>query len=506
MKYVGIDLGTTYSCISVLDEMGRDPKVINVYGKSTTPSVVYFKDGTVVVGASAKSRRKLRPEKVVEFAKRNMIKPGFQYNIDGAIYTPVDISSFILKELFDSFRKEYPTDDFICTVTCPAGYDPKIRGFVKDAAVKAGIVTEEEKDTKLKLVNEPTAAAISYCESEKFEKGGLMIFDLGGGTLDITVLYRDENGKYEVLASEGKDELGGMDWDEEVEKEIFHQLSESTERSVEDLKSDVNTRNDANTLAEDIKKDLSTMDYEDEIEVGDDNINFTFSQSEFEKKTETLLNSALTLIETVRNLAVAQAKERKIPDFTIGKLILVGGSCYMPQISKGILERYPEFTGKIAMHEPDLAISKGAAFYSRMSGSPDKVVKEILSRTFGVEVEDRNNPSYHYCDNLLFKNDTIPNFKDGTYYIYPPYRYISIKVLMNYCRDKDTQKTEEIKNCTVLNEFILELPEPPKERESVYVKFEVSVEGILTVTAKCQNVSNHCEVRIKDMDATPTRD
>ena len=178
----------------------------------------------------------------------------------------------------------------------------------------------------------------------------------------------------------------------------------------------------------------------------------------------------------------------------------------MPQVSRGILEKYPEFNGKIAMHEPDQAISKGAAFYSRMgdSGTGPTPISEALSCTFGVEVMDSENNDYHYCDNLLFKNDPIPNYVKKRYFIDPPYKNVGIAVLMNHCRDRETQPHEELDRCVVLREFTLELPEPAKKQEEVYVTFEINVEGILTATAQWNNVSSKCEVKIKDVNPRPS--
>ncbi len=492
MKYVGIDLGTTYSCISVLDEMGSEPKVVDVFGKPTTPSVVYFKDDSVIVGMSAKNRRKMYSDKVIEFAKRNMIHPDFRYNIDGKEYTPVDISSFILKELFAAFKKVYPNEDYKCTITCPAGYDLAIRNLVKDAAVKAGI-------GDVSLVNEPTAAAISYCEAEKFKKGGLMVFDLGGGTLDVTVLYRNSNGDYDVIASEGKDELGGMDWDKEVEKEIYRQTSEYTGTSVDELKSDINIKTAADTKAEEIKKELSIMDYEEEIEIGDDYINFVLSQADFESKTKSHLDVALSLIKNVMSLVPAQLEKRNITDFSLDRIVLVGGSCYMPQIRNGIEAQYPEFKDKIVMHEPDLAISKGAAIYSRLmngSDSDNGIVTEALSRTFGLDVLVDN--KYIICDNLLFKNDPIPCEVVKMYSLHPGQRVAEVNVFMNACRDRETQQQVALEECVQLGKFVMEVPFEVTGHEPVEITFSVSTEGILTATGRCRDYKKSCVVSLKE--------
>lgn len=495
MKYVGIDLGTTYSCISVLDEVGKEPKVIDVMGKQTTPSVVYFKDdGTIVVGMSAKNRRKMYRDNVIEFAKRYMIREGHTFSVAGKSYTPVDISSYILRELFNSFKKSYPNDEFRCTITCPAGYDLATRNLVKDAAQKAGI-------GEVSLVNEPTAAAISYCESEGFTQGGLMVFDLGGGTLDVTVLYRHGDGTYDVIASEGKDELGGMDWDNEVESEIYRQASESLGISVDELKSDKNISSAIDTKAEEIKKELSVMDFEEEIEIGDDYINFVLSQADFEAKTKSHLDVALSLIGNVLEHVNEQAQQRGIDSFSIDKVVLVGGSCYMPQVTNGIENQYPQFKGKIVMHEPDLAISKGAAHYSRMTNDSQykehegEVLREALSRTFGTDVLING---VTVCDNLLFKNDPIPTEIVRVYSLRKGQTRVSNKVFVNAARDKNLQANVPVEDCKVMNDFDMELPFVADDGEPVEITFSVSTEGILTATGRCRDFVTSCIVTLAD--------
>ncbi len=514
MRYLGIDLGTTYSCISELDELGTTPKILEVNGSATTPSVVWFRDdGTAVVGSMAKRKVRSDPDATVELAKRFM-GTDKKWTIYGKDYTPVNISAIILKELFSAYKAK-TSDPCKVVITCPANYTASQRELVKEAAKEAGI-----DDTS--IINEPTAAALSYAMSSGKDKGGVLIYDLGGGTLDVTALYYDKvNNHYEVMASDGKVKLGGADWDQVIEEEMFKQLAESTGKSVDDLKNDVKVYAPVRFESENIKKSLSTGDYEEDIYMGPADCFFSYSVKKFEADTAGLLDSSLDLFASVLS-AVEKNKDQHKVQYNVDAVVLVGGSSYMPQVKSGIIAKYPQFADKIWVHDPDHAISEGAAYYARISkdipvdaapeptSSADGAITtgtveptkpgftEVLSTTFGTDVEFGNGV---LCDNLLFKNDVIPSTIVKIYTIQPGQSMISNKILLNGCRDRDTQPTCPMSDCQLLGDFDIKLPQRATKREEVKVTFIARVDGTIYCEGECMGVISKATVSPEDIKA-----
>ncbi len=369
----GIDLGTCYSCISRDDGAGSTMPVKLLFnaGREFVPSVVTYDrtTGQPKVGNVGKACLRTRPECTKAFVKREMDREfcATDISVAGTMrkVSPVEISACILKHLFDEANKvetgagRPPATQAVITV--PAKFDEKQRARTKLAAELAGIKV-------LGLLQEPTAAAIAY----DIPAGKTaLVFDLGGGTLDVSIVTNNR-GNYVVLGTPaGDDHLGGMDWDERIIELAFQKAGRRPDRS------NAKEWNLLMNKAEKIKQALS--DYEivvdDEVEDGNiiEDMEVEIARHEFETKSYDLLQRCWAVVD--KAIANAQAQS---PGLKIDFFLTVGGSSRMPMISQGLLRRYGATYGKgktaqewLRIHEPDTAIANGAAKYARMlvSGS-----------------------------------------------------------------------------------------------------------------------------------------
>ncbi|NLO38239.1 MAG: Hsp70 family protein, partial [Ruminiclostridium sp.] len=216
-KVFGIDLGTTYSCIAYMDENNKPVVLKNAEGELTTPSVVFFETvNDVTVGSSAKESSKMYPNQVASFVKRSIGQPGFSLNINGVNMAPEEISSYILKKVvndaMDTLRQEgkLDADEIInnVVITCPAYFGVNERNATQVAGEIAGL-------NVLQIINEPTAAAITYGVMDSSVEKTVLVYDLGGGTFDVTMIHI-QPGQIRVICTGGDHNLGGKDWDDRI--------------------------------------------------------------------------------------------------------------------------------------------------------------------------------------------------------------------------------------------------------------------------------------------------
>ncbi|MGH9800604.1 MAG: Hsp70 family protein, partial [Blastocatellia bacterium] len=208
-RILGIDLGTTYSCIAYVDESGKPVVVPNFEGDLTTPSVVHFESpDNIVVGKEAKNACKLVPDRVVEFVKRNMGDPTFSYEVDGVSYKPEAVSSLILRKLAGDAAQALGEEVKDVVITCPAYFGNNEREATRNAGELAGLNVHL-------ILNEPTAAAICYGLDKQKDDQVVLVYDLGGGTFDVTVIALQQ-GDIQVVVTGGDHSLGGKDWDDRL--------------------------------------------------------------------------------------------------------------------------------------------------------------------------------------------------------------------------------------------------------------------------------------------------
>ena len=207
-KVFGIDLGTTYSCISYVDEFGKPVIIPNSEGEMTTPSVVYFESpSNIVVGRTAKEHSDIYPERVVSCVKRSMGSDVWEFESDGELYKPQEISAFILRKLAADARAAIDETVEDVVITCPAYFGVNQKEATRQAGELAGLNVRY-------IIPEPTAAALAYL-AERQENGTVLVYDLGGGTFDITLIEL-KDGDIRVISTDGDDKLGGRNWDETI--------------------------------------------------------------------------------------------------------------------------------------------------------------------------------------------------------------------------------------------------------------------------------------------------
>lgn len=452
MSYVlGIDLGTTYSCVAYIDEYGKPIVLKNSDGEHTTPSVVMLESAdNIIVGTEAKRSVEIEPDKTVQFIKRKMGKENDIVHVNGIEYHAPEISSIILKKIVQDANNELKQTGVIrdgeeikdVVITCPAYFGFNERQATRTAGELAGL-------NVLDILNEPTAAAISYGVSGSERNETVLVYDLGGGTFDITVMNIKGN-DITVICTGGDDQLGGKDWDEALMDYIAERYQEE---KGEDITEDPELIAALYGDVEMLKKSLSSREKVN-ISVNGPAGRFReeLTREQYEELTEDLLQRTKNLLDDV----LTTAEKQGYPISKIDKVLLVGGSSRMPQVAK-MLERDYHVTPVLS--DPDEAVAKGAAVYAvnqkaysdfvydeatrtgktveeiteqnlvtgeidkkfalasgGMSGGLAKVnITNVLSRTYGIEIRDQASMRM-VISNMLMINDKLPASKTDTYY------------------------------------------------------------------------------------------
>jgi molecular chaperone DnaK len=347
----GIDLGTTYSAVAYIDETGRPAVVRNTDGDDTTPSVVYFESpSNVVVGKTAKASAGVFPDEVVALIKREMGNKDFSRTFHGKEYSPSAISGIILGTLAASAQEETHRTVNQVVITVPAYF-----GLLeKDATKKAGEMAGLEV---IGIVPEPVAAALAYGVTGSADGTTFLVYDLGGGTFDITLIKMTDT-SVEVLAVDGNHQLGGADWDSRLFDYLKDQTIEQSngDDSIED---DEGPLQELRLMAEDTKKALSKAESKKvNHRLAGMATTITVTREQFETMTSDLLEDTIRI--TNRMLEEA---ERRYPGVRgqISDLLLVGGSSKMPAVAERVRKEYP---WEPKMADPDLAVAKGATLYA----------------------------------------------------------------------------------------------------------------------------------------------
>ncbi len=347
MPTYGIDLGTTYSCIAYLDDTGRPGVVPNSStGSDTTPSVVYFEgEDSIVVGQEAKGTAKVLPDQVKSLIKRDMGKD-IELTYLGKQYTPASISAIILRRLAESAERTTGEQVKDVVITVPAYFGLAEREATRTAGAIAGL-------NVLNLVEEPVAAALNYgALGSSADTRTILVYDLGGGTFDTTVI-RVSGNDINVVYTDGDHQLGGADWDEKL---MNHLLEEFTAEHPQSTAAESDEFLQSLLLdAERLKKELTTaQSRRHNITYSGDSTRVELSRAKFEELTSELLDRTFTI--TRRTLAAAA--ERGVT--SLDDVLLVGGSSRMPAVEAGL--RQMGLKPKLA--DPDLAVAKGAALFA----------------------------------------------------------------------------------------------------------------------------------------------
>ena len=371
-KTIGIDLGTTNSVVAVM-EGGKPTVIANAEGSRTTPSIVGFsKTGERLVGQLAKRQAILNPDKTVASIKRHMGED-YKVNIDGKDYTPQEISAMILRKLADDASNYLGEKVTSAVITVPAYFNDAQRQATKDAGKIAGLDV-------LRIVNEPTAAALAYgLEKDKSEK--VLVFDLGGGTFDVSILEIGD-GVHEVLSTSGDTHLGGDDFDQKIMDWMCEEF-----KKVEgiDLKNDKQAMQRVKEAAEKAKCELSSV-METNINLpfitadanGPKHLDLNLTRAKFEDLSRDLLNRCKTPVETA-------LKDAGVSKSDINEVVLVGGSSRIPAVQQLV----KEYTGKEPNQSvnPDEVVAVGAAVQAGVLAGEvkDIVLLDVTPLTLGIE-------------------------------------------------------------------------------------------------------------------------
>ena len=471
-KVVGIDLGTTNSCISVQE--GDVTTIIpNAEGSRTTPSVVAFtREGERLVGMLAKRQSIVNGDRTILSVKRDM-GSNRKIDIDGKKYTPQEISSMILQKLKRDAEDYLGEPVTQAVITVPAYFTDAQRQATKDAGSIAGLEV-------LRIINEPTAASLAYGENKEGEHK-IFVFDLGGGTFDVSILDVGE-GVFEVLATAGDNRLGGDDWDMRIVDWI---ITEFKKNEGIDLKNDRMAIQRLREAAEKAKVELSSMP-ETTISLpfitanasGPKHLEMSLSRARFEEMTNDLLE------RTVKPARQAIADSGlKVEE--IDKVLLVGGSTRMPIVQKKI----KEILGKEPTKgiNPDECVAAGAAIQGAILGGDHKniVLVDVTPLSLGLETLGG------VFTKIVEKNTAIPVSRSQ---VFTTAANSQTQVEISVLQGERAMATDNVK----LGKFILDgIPSAPRGIPQIEVTFNMDVNGILNVvakdkgTGKAQNISIH---------------
>ncbi|WP_373752210.1 molecular chaperone DnaK [Jeotgalibaca porci] len=471
-KIIGIDLGTTNSAVAVLE--GGEAKIIpNPEGNRTTPSVVSFKNGEIQVGEVAKRQAITNPHTIASI-KRYMGQPGYTVEAGGKTYTPQEISAMVLQYL-KSYAEAYLGETVDkAVITVPAYFNDAQRQATKDAGRIAGLEVE-------RIVNEPTAAALAYGLDKTDTDEKVLVFDLGGGTFDVSILELGD-GVFDVLSTAGDNELGGDDFDDKI---IDYMVSEFKKENGIDLANDKMAKQRLKDAAEKAKKDLSgvtstqiSLPFITAGAAGPLHLEMTLTRAKFDELTHDLVER--TKIPVRRAIADAGIKQSEID-----QVILVGGSTRIPAVIEAVRRESGKEPNKSV--NPDEVVAMGAAIQGGViSGDvKDIVLLDVTPLSLGIETMGG------VFTKLIDRNTTIPTSKSQVFSTAADNQpAVDVHVLQG-------ERPMAADNKTLGRFQLTDIPAAPRGVPQIEVTFDIDKNGIVNVSAKDLGTQKEQQITIK---------
>ena len=496
-KVFGIDLGTTYSCISYIDDSGEPVVLKNAEDGLTTPSVVYFEDeNTVIVGETAKEYAVMHPLQSVSLIKRDMGQEGKYREINGIRMRPEEISARILSKLVrdatDSLKqkKKLGENEEIkdVVITCPAYFGTAERDATENAGKIAGL-------NVLAIINEPTAAAINYGVITNESDKNVLVYDLGGGTFDVTIINITKE-QIKVVVTGGNHVLGGADWDKDVIDYVAMCFENETGISGEDLKSNPESLQELTISVEKAKKMLTAKPKAPiNVNFDGEHMRMELTREKFDELTSDHLQQTIVLTKD----AISEYEKKGYKKSDISEILLVGGSSKMPQVKRIVDET---FGIPSKLYDPDEAVSKGASRYAANIKYYAKLMEEqkedeilinppetngwglpgitsiidVTSRTYGLEVIGDK------IVNFIFKNTELP--ADLVTKEFGPATDYQSKLRIAIYESLTGEKEIPLSMGTYVGEATIELPPNTLTSDKLEIKFHLNNKGLLEMYAR----------------------
>ncbi|URZ17976.1 Hsp70 family protein [Clostridium felsineum] len=490
MKYsLGIDLGTTFSVVSIIDENGT-PKVLNnKEGNTLTPSVIYFGNDEIIVGDDAKEMQAMGDNNIACFFKRNMGDENFVLEFNGKYYNAEDLSVIVLKKLKKDVENILKAEVKDAVITVPAYFNNLQRQSTINAGTRAGF-------NVLSILNEPTAAAMAYGMKKEGQNKNILVYDLGGGTFDVTLVHIEDD-IIKVLSTDGDHELGGKDWDDRIAMYIGEKFFEKFGVNPMD---DIEYYNDILVKCENVKKHLSKREStEISIYYCDLSEKFTITKGIFVGLTGDLLQRTKSLSEDV-------LKSAGLTWDNIDGVLPVGGSTRMPMVL--------DFIREVSKKEPivginvDEVVSIGAAIKATMETGPKvtinkeekslftlggyKKTEDVMSHSLGMVALDSLGKGY-INSIIIEKNKKIPCIEKR------PYEIRTGKNRDNVLEVYMLQgESEEIENCTVLGKYVFhDISYVGRKPAVIDIEYSYNKNGVVDVFATQRETGKKLPLKIE---------